>query len=265
MSPELFDPETFGRKDSRRTIQSDCYALGMVIYEVLSGHIPFPRCEAFPVVAKVSRGERPKRPRGAEKVWFSDVVWNLLEDCWKPSPEERPGIADVLLCLRKVSKSWIPLFQQTLAGTSATNLSSQDSYSSIDGSTDEDQTSLSRVAPSQRSQKLSLQGNTNARVHILITSSDAFLTKLGAKHDRGSGADTRYPGESDLKGSSATLGGTSQEQRITQRHREGSPQPDPTPGRKLPVGVQLALFCVVDADHGDSSTLESFSFFSCEG
>ena len=33
MSPELLDPERFGAGD-RPTRQSDCYALGMVIYEV---------------------------------------------------------------------------------------------------------------------------------------------------------------------------------------------------------------------------------------
>ena len=37
MSPELFDPESFGLQEGRPTKASDCYALGMVIYEVLSG------------------------------------------------------------------------------------------------------------------------------------------------------------------------------------------------------------------------------------
>jgi len=33
MSPELLDPERFG-SSGRPTCESDCYALGMVIYEV---------------------------------------------------------------------------------------------------------------------------------------------------------------------------------------------------------------------------------------
>jgi len=37
MSPELLDPDRFGMpqsEENRPTKQSDCYALGMVIYEV---------------------------------------------------------------------------------------------------------------------------------------------------------------------------------------------------------------------------------------
>ena len=34
MSPELHDPERFGAADDRPTKQSDCYALGIVVYEV---------------------------------------------------------------------------------------------------------------------------------------------------------------------------------------------------------------------------------------
>ena len=45
MSPELLDPGKFGLKDGCPTKESDCYALGMVIYEVLSGQAPFPRCK----------------------------------------------------------------------------------------------------------------------------------------------------------------------------------------------------------------------------
>ena len=36
MSPELIVPEEFGADDDRPTKKSDCYALGMVVYEVCS-------------------------------------------------------------------------------------------------------------------------------------------------------------------------------------------------------------------------------------
>jgi hypothetical protein len=34
MSPELLDPDRFGISNSQPTKRSDCYALGMVVYEV---------------------------------------------------------------------------------------------------------------------------------------------------------------------------------------------------------------------------------------
>ena len=66
MSPELLDPDSFGLKDSRPTEASDCYALGVVIYEVLSGQTPFIQYSNHAVVWRILDGERPKRPEGEQ-------------------------------------------------------------------------------------------------------------------------------------------------------------------------------------------------------
>jgi len=105
MSPELFDPEI---KYHCRTKYSDCYALGMVIYEVLSGHLPFYEYKSWAIFGKVAGGDRPERPQGAEGVWFPDDVWEALEHCWTPQPGDRPSVEDVLQCLERVSRSWVP-------------------------------------------------------------------------------------------------------------------------------------------------------------
>ena len=109
MSPELFDPGKFGVEDSRRTKSSDCYALGMVVYEVLTGQVPFSRLSRYHAVAKVLRGERPERPEGAEGQWFTDYVWSILGRCWEPKPNDRPSIEDVLRHLEEASMFWTPL------------------------------------------------------------------------------------------------------------------------------------------------------------
>ena len=96
MSPELFDPEI---QDHRPTKYSDCYALGMVIWEVLSGHIPFYQIANWVISCKILRGDRPERPQGAEGVWFTDEVWEVLGFCWATQPESRPSIEGVLQCL----------------------------------------------------------------------------------------------------------------------------------------------------------------------
>ena len=100
MSPELLDPDQYGLEGSP-TKESDCYALGMVIYEVLSGHPPFSECRGFVVIRKVLAGERPKRPQGDEGKLFTDGIWRLLKLCWKPHPRDRMNAEAVLLGLER--------------------------------------------------------------------------------------------------------------------------------------------------------------------
>ena len=154
MSPELFYPEDFGFKDSRRTKHSDCYALGMVIYEVLSGHKPFPHHGDGAVVAKVCRGERPERPEGLNGYWFTDVVWRVLERCWMPNRDDRSSIEDVLRSLEEPSRSWTPLSHPTVESPPTMDSPTWFlSDSSTGGSAGKfEVSSLSRVAPSLPSQ-----------------------------------------------------------------------------------------------------------------
>ena len=96
MSPELLDPEGFGLNKCRPTKESDIYALGIVVYEVLSGQIPYSQLRTPIVMWKVLEGMRPERPQGE---LFTDVIWSVLERCWKPQPSDRPGGTVVLQCL----------------------------------------------------------------------------------------------------------------------------------------------------------------------
>jgi len=109
MSPEILDPDRFGPGDSRPTKHSDCYALGMVILEVLTGVHPFPNYNNLIVTSKIVEGKRPGRPEGEEGVWFTNDLWEMLERCWSPQPERRPAIDAVLQCLRRGSTTWRPL------------------------------------------------------------------------------------------------------------------------------------------------------------
>ena len=103
MSPERIAPARFGFKNSRPTVSSDCYALGMVIYETISGNFPFHKDADLAVFMKVVEGERP--PRGAK---FTKILWEMLEWCWVPKPNDRPSIEDVLQCLEMASNSLEP-------------------------------------------------------------------------------------------------------------------------------------------------------------
>ena len=94
MGPEFIVPHEFGLKAFRPTKSSDCYSLGMVVYEVIHGEIPFHRDTDVMVIAKILKGDRPRRRLG-----FSEGLWKMLERCWTTQPNERPSVEDVLRCL----------------------------------------------------------------------------------------------------------------------------------------------------------------------
>ena len=102
MSPELIAPQELGLDTSRPTKASDCYSLGMVIYETISGNLPFHEDTDLAVFLKVVRGERPRRTPG-----FTRSLWKKLKQCWVPHPDDRPGIEGVLQCLEMCNSSYM--------------------------------------------------------------------------------------------------------------------------------------------------------------
>ena len=107
-SPELLYPEKFGLKDNCPTVQSDAYALGMVIYEVLSGQVPFVMYQDHEIVFMILDGDRPERPQADVGGLFTDVIWGVLGSCWKEQPGDRPSVKQILMGLDgESSSSWL--------------------------------------------------------------------------------------------------------------------------------------------------------------
>ena len=105
MSPEILYPEHFGFEKGRATKASDCYALGMVALEVLTGQPPFPGVSELIVMQKVLNCEHPGRP---EEIWFTDDLWEMLRQCWATQPKGRPSIEAMLECFSQTSRAWQP-------------------------------------------------------------------------------------------------------------------------------------------------------------
>ena len=103
MSPELLFPGQFGLDASRPTKPSDCYSLGMVIYETISGKPPFQGTIEAAVGVTILNGGRPPR-----EVGFMESLWKMMEQCWRPQPSDRPRVAEVLQCLEACSSRSTP-------------------------------------------------------------------------------------------------------------------------------------------------------------
>jgi len=130
MSPELLDPVRFG-SNSHLSRESDCYALGMVIYEILTGLPPFYHMLAYSPVVAVLSGERPEKPLNAESLGFSDVLWRLLQSCWSESRLMRPTAQQLFDYLSFAAPSWVPPPVYPIILIDTLNVTSVDSYSSL--------------------------------------------------------------------------------------------------------------------------------------
>ena len=103
MGPELLDPEIFGSSKRQPTKESDCYALGMVVYEILTACTPFGESSSCDILHKVLGGGRPERPQGlAGRKLLTDWIWDVVQLCWKHNPSERASANDVLLRLEGI-------------------------------------------------------------------------------------------------------------------------------------------------------------------
>lgn len=125
-APELLDPHAFGFKSCQPSKESDCYSLGMTIYEVLFiyhihqracrpdtlkvliGKVPFYEVGAGAVMMRIVRGIRPERPRLSHAIGFTDPVWATVKECWKEYHSDRPGAPTVARCLATAAAQWTP-------------------------------------------------------------------------------------------------------------------------------------------------------------
>lgn len=90
-APELIHPFKFGLGRSRLSEEGDIYAIGMVVYEIVTGVRPF-GLENFKeqqMVYAVLDGMRPEKPENAEGIGFGGV-WDLVERCWREDWTQRP-------------------------------------------------------------------------------------------------------------------------------------------------------------------------------
>lgn len=74
----------------------------------MTAEIPFKNWSNMAVINKVVRGERPKRPSDDASPGFSVSLWQIAEDSWRQSPEERSTARVLLDQLNQITRHWVP-------------------------------------------------------------------------------------------------------------------------------------------------------------
>ncbi|RHZ75531.1 hypothetical protein Glove_213g47 [Diversispora epigaea] len=85
MAPELF-------KGRPHSYSSDVYSLGMIIWQMTSGHRPFHDQEHGPkLILDILDGKRPEITEDTPKCWA-----DLMKRCWHSDPSKRPTINEII-------------------------------------------------------------------------------------------------------------------------------------------------------------------------
>ena len=100
-APEFFQEEVSKVLGSK---EADIFAFGMVAVEVSTGEVPPETRPNSLVVWKIIDGESPELSGDSKVVNLANRMQELLERCWKCSPQERPNIEEVVEELQAVEK-----------------------------------------------------------------------------------------------------------------------------------------------------------------
>ncbi|KIJ23103.1 hypothetical protein M422DRAFT_196339, partial [Sphaerobolus stellatus SS14] len=94
MAPELL-------KNEKTTVESDIWAFGMTLLEIVGGRLPYYNRNDPSVIGDLFQSVKPVRPPIGEVSALTNPVWSICELCWDIQPEKRSSITTAISSLRR--------------------------------------------------------------------------------------------------------------------------------------------------------------------
>lgn len=92
---------TWMAPDDVQTAKSDVYSYGLVLWEIVTGEIPFKNYKMGQILVNVhAKGERPHIPSDLDPAYSA-----LMQECWTTDPDKRPTFQVILERLEKILES----------------------------------------------------------------------------------------------------------------------------------------------------------------
>lgn len=98
-TPLYMSPEQM-RRDPDISFSTDVYSLGTVLYELLTGVVPFDAEHAYEIIDAVEN-QQPPRPMDVSKYPIPRMLENLVLRSMNKSPQNRPGMKEFVQVLQE--------------------------------------------------------------------------------------------------------------------------------------------------------------------
>jgi len=97
MAPEVLTSNSYAES-------ADVYSCGLVLFEVMSGKVPFDGLNLTRVVQAVTTGQRPNPKDVDGPSPIIEVLGEVLDACWAEEPTDRPTAAYLAQCIKPLAK-----------------------------------------------------------------------------------------------------------------------------------------------------------------
>ncbi|KAF0449750.1 kinase-like protein [Gigaspora margarita] len=95
---QLLDPDY--NKDYKVNKKSDIYSLGVILWEISSGRLPFQSFNRYEIIINIIHGERERPIKGTPSKYVE-----LYKNCWDHDSNKRPEIKEVLEILKMMDEN----------------------------------------------------------------------------------------------------------------------------------------------------------------